>query len=562
MTVSLSLLAGAGWQFFDNSGNPLSGGRLYTYQAGTTTPAVTYTSSAGTIANSNPVVLDAAGRVPEQIWLDTTYTYKFLLQTSTGVPIWSKDNIPATISSAQVSFIQAGANAVVRSAQSKMRDIVSVKDFGAVGDGVTDDTAAFNAAIAALPADGGTLFIPSANYRINLTITKSGVTLQGETNSRHRLSANKIGLRPFNLSLPVITVGNNTAYVEHVGLQDISIVDDSDSGAQVGLKLAGGAYAFYANNLMIVGFQKYCLHIEGGSTFPVAYVYISNFSFAQGQSSAASDAVVYVRYGPVFTTAIFFVNGRLNNGFGGAERLFLNDSCIPYLINVWFETSNLRGLRILKSDAGAPFPYFVGQNVQVDSNSSSDILLENQVNTSLAMGDFVRGAMTIDGLIQNNASTTAVYSGASQYGAISQFDTFRSRVSAFPDAADPTDESAKISAFGPVGGRTVALTGSGIDLITGANNRVRIFSQTGTNTATLQLNDSLNNRIAQIINSAGEIQLTPPSGYAVRVGDGVWNGRPLRLGNWFFWVDASGNFRIKGSAPTSDTDGTVVGTQT
>lgn len=45
MGVSLSMYAGAGAQFFDNNGNPLAGGLIYTYAAGTTTPAATYTSS-------------------------------------------------------------------------------------------------------------------------------------------------------------------------------------------------------------------------------------------------------------------------------------------------------------------------------------------------------------------------------------------------------------------------------------------------------------------------------------------------------------------------------------
>ena len=81
-TVNLSLFAGAGWQFFDNNGVPLAGGLLYTYSAGTTTPIVTYTSNSGSIANPNPIVLDASGRVPNEIWLTPTTTYKFVLQLS------------------------------------------------------------------------------------------------------------------------------------------------------------------------------------------------------------------------------------------------------------------------------------------------------------------------------------------------------------------------------------------------------------------------------------------------------------------------------------------------
>ena len=94
MSVKLSSLAGAGQQFFDDSGLPLSGGLLYSYAAGTTTPATTYTSSAGTVANTNPIVLDAAGRTPSEIWLTESATYKFVLADSDDVTIWTADNIP------------------------------------------------------------------------------------------------------------------------------------------------------------------------------------------------------------------------------------------------------------------------------------------------------------------------------------------------------------------------------------------------------------------------------------------------------------------------------------
>ena len=70
MAVNLSFIGGAGWQFFDNNGNVLSGGLLYTYEAGTTTPQTTFTSRSGTIANTNPIILDSAGRTPEQMPMD------------------------------------------------------------------------------------------------------------------------------------------------------------------------------------------------------------------------------------------------------------------------------------------------------------------------------------------------------------------------------------------------------------------------------------------------------------------------------------------------------------
>jgi hypothetical protein len=92
MALNLSPLGGAGWQFFDNNGVPLAGGLIYTYAAGTTTPLATYTTSSGSTANSNPIVLDAAGRPAGEIWL-TAVAYKLVLKTSTGVQIWSMDNI-------------------------------------------------------------------------------------------------------------------------------------------------------------------------------------------------------------------------------------------------------------------------------------------------------------------------------------------------------------------------------------------------------------------------------------------------------------------------------------
>jgi hypothetical protein len=69
MAVNLSPVGGVAGQFFDNNGNPLVGGKLYTYAAGTTTPQVTYTSATGVTPNSNPIILNGGGRVPAEIWL-------------------------------------------------------------------------------------------------------------------------------------------------------------------------------------------------------------------------------------------------------------------------------------------------------------------------------------------------------------------------------------------------------------------------------------------------------------------------------------------------------------
>ena len=94
MAVFLSPVGGVAAQFFTNTGAVLTGGKLYTYAAGTTTPLTSYTTSAGNVARTNPVVLDAAGRVPDggEIWI-TSAAYKFVLKDSNDVLIATYDNI-------------------------------------------------------------------------------------------------------------------------------------------------------------------------------------------------------------------------------------------------------------------------------------------------------------------------------------------------------------------------------------------------------------------------------------------------------------------------------------
>ena len=199
MSVSLSLFAGAGWPFFTDSGTVLSGGLVYTYAAGTTTPVTTYSSVTGLTANSNPIVMNSAGRVAGEVWLTDGVGYKFVVKTSTGVTIGTYDNIyssdsssvdalallAASSGSSLVGFINSGTGATARTVQAKLRDTVSVKDFGAVGDGVTDDTAAIQAAINAVCAAsttgyGGVVYLPPGVYKTTSTIyTYSGTTSCG-----------------------------------------------------------------------------------------------------------------------------------------------------------------------------------------------------------------------------------------------------------------------------------------------------------------------------------------------------------------------------------------------
>lgn len=250
MSVTLSPLGGAGWQFFDNNGNPLSGGKLYTYSAGTTTPLATYTTSNGNIAHTNPIVLDAAGRVNE-IWITVGVGYKFVLKTSDDVLIATYDNIPssaqppaandadsimyeqgytvtagsfvvgktyriATIGTTNFTAVGAIANTVglhfiatgvgsgsgtaqlSRTVQNKLQETLSVVDFGADPTGVADSTVAIAAAEAAAYAAGAVLLFPVGVYLQNgpktfrCSISGYGATIKntiGSEQSNNEMSA-------------------------------------------------------------------------------------------------------------------------------------------------------------------------------------------------------------------------------------------------------------------------------------------------------------------------------------------------------------------------------------
>ena len=167
MAVNLSPVGGVAAQFFTNNGVILSGGKLYSYGAGTTTPQATYTSASGATAHTNPIILNSAGRVATgEIWLTDGLQYKFVLKDANDVLIATYDNIIGINSSFdafQISYTPPFTASVATTVGDKLAQTVSVMDFGAVGDGVTDDTAAIQAAI----DSGSTVYFPDGTYLVS-----------------------------------------------------------------------------------------------------------------------------------------------------------------------------------------------------------------------------------------------------------------------------------------------------------------------------------------------------------------------------------------------------------
>jgi len=280
MTVAISYFAGAGWQFFDNNGAPLAGGLIYTYAAGTTTPQATYTTSVGSIANSNPIVLNSAGRVPNEIWLTSGVSYKFVLKDSTGVQIGSYDNLSsvndftsvfttlaASSGSSLIGYTQGSTNAVATTVQSKLREVVSVKDFGAVGDGSTNDTSAIQNALNYVSSvGGGIVHLPAGDYVVSELDVPSDVTLQGEINGYSYTTAK-------STSILTCTTGVYAVMLEgRATLRDIGINSNASTsgppyavqGVEYGVVIYFGSTVM--TNVSVYGFQYGVTIANGGNS--------------------------------------------------------------------------------------------------------------------------------------------------------------------------------------------------------------------------------------------------------------------------------------------------------
>lgn len=139
------------FRYTDDNGNPLAGGKVFTYISGTSTPLETWSDPSGTL-NTNPVILDSRGEA--DIYLVVGKGYKFVVKSAADVTIETIEGIYGSS--------PAGSS-----------EWMNVKAFGAVGDGIEDDTAAIQDAIDSAEALGGTLYFPAGDYKVTSALVLS-----------------------------------------------------------------------------------------------------------------------------------------------------------------------------------------------------------------------------------------------------------------------------------------------------------------------------------------------------------------------------------------------------
>lgn len=188
-------------------GASAASGKVYFYAPGTLTQITVYSDDATTHAITQPVTLDANGRSTVPVYV--TVPARAIIQDVNGVTLEDIERIDgdraALVALVNTKWPSAasedaawtllgqslggtdgniramGAGAQNRTLQAKLADSLSAKDFGAKGDGVTDDTAAINAALASLTAPGASVYLSPGIYLTSapIVVSVAGTTLYG-----------------------------------------------------------------------------------------------------------------------------------------------------------------------------------------------------------------------------------------------------------------------------------------------------------------------------------------------------------------------------------------------
>ena len=330
----------------DTDGNPLAGGKLYTYEAGTTTPATTYSDVGLTVANANPVVLNTAGRAA--VFLTPGTAYKFLLKTSADVTVWTAD----TISSVPTSTASLDVTGTAGEALAE-RDVVYLADgtggttagrwYRAAGSAAATSTTAkqLGVAVTALTTaqTGGVRLVGSISGYAGLaagTLYYASAT-PGALTSAAPANARVVGVADSTTSLVLdvhstagpVTIGGAFAVAGTLGVTGaatvggtLGVTGDATVGGTLGVT---GAVTLTAG-LTVAGAAvplTGTIHMYGGVTAPTGYLACDGT--AQSRSTyAALFAVMNPTLGTFTVTVaapgVFTLNAH---GMVAGDRVYL-----------------------------------------------------------------------------------------------------------------------------------------------------------------------------------------------------------------------------------------------
>lgn len=191
-------------QFFDNNGNVLAGGKFYTYEVGSTTPKSSYPTIAdaiaGTNANSNPVVLDSAGRASIVLGGPTKCVLKDSLgethagDTAAGTTIWTVDNV-----SSDNAILDANGKVILDfSATASAVNYVTLKNSATGNPPIIDTTGTDSAPPLKIQAKGGTA---------DVTVVK--LVADAATLTNPSIDSATITNTTFNPTTPLVVAGTS-----------------------------------------------------------------------------------------------------------------------------------------------------------------------------------------------------------------------------------------------------------------------------------------------------------------------------------------------------------------
>ncbi len=153
---------------FDRLGVVAPGSQFYFYTSGTSSPLDTYADKALTTPNTNPVVADSAGLLPD-IWLQPA-NYKVVAKTSADVELWTADPVDGANVANNTSIIATGTT-TGRILEDRFAEQINPYDDGATGDGTTDDRAALATADTLATTNGSSLRFSEGTFLINSNLT-------------------------------------------------------------------------------------------------------------------------------------------------------------------------------------------------------------------------------------------------------------------------------------------------------------------------------------------------------------------------------------------------------